>query len=60
MRYAITFYGKKKPSQHAAFPSLVEKEVEASSETEAALKAYDTHEHITGGELGVKVVRLEK
>ncbi len=54
-KYKLTFYGKKKPAMHALYPSLVERVVEASNETEASMKAYELHEHITGGAPGVKV-----
>lgn len=54
-KYKLAFYGKKKGSVHGLFTSLVELEVEAASESDAAMKAYETHEHITGGAPGVKV-----
>lgn len=60
-KYKLTFYGKRKPAMHAAFPSLVERVVEIpdgfgpEAEEVAAMQAYETHEHITGGVMGVKV-----
>lgn len=59
VKYKLTFYGKRKGSVHGAFPSLTELEVESSSEDAAAMRAYETHEHITGGVMGVKVEKLE-
>ena len=56
MRYWLGFYGRKRGALGICHPC--ETVVEAESETEARTKAYDTHEHITGGVDGVDVARI--
>jgi hypothetical protein len=53
-RYVITYTGRKVGSLGFNH-ELVQREVEAESRSDAALKAYDTHEHIPGGVGGVIV-----
>ena len=59
MRYEIEFYGTRNGSLNAAYKEHVVRTVEADTPDEAALKAYETHEHIPGGSAGVKVTALE-
>jgi hypothetical protein len=56
-RFQIKFYGKKNGALGLSF--LVEKIVEAENEKLARMKAYDTHEHISGGLEGIYVREIQ-
>jgi hypothetical protein len=52
-RYDLYFSGRRVGAIGITHPVLIT--VEADNEMAAALKAYDTHEHIAGGVNGVRV-----
>lgn len=58
MRYRLRFSGRKAGALGIGNPGVTT-EVEADNPKEAALKAYDTHEHIWGGADGVLVTPVE-
>lgn len=59
MKYRLRFSGRKVGALGIGNPGVTT-EVEADNPKEAALKAYDTHEHIWGGADGVLVTSLEE
>ena len=58
MKYKITFVGCPTGQLYTAIKERVTRIVEAANEKEAALLAYETHEHIIGGADGVRVEAL--
>lgn len=58
-RYRLAFYGRK-INALGGISSFQVVDVDAESEEEARLKAYETHEHILHGGLdGIKVKKLD-
>jgi hypothetical protein len=45
VKFKLAFWGKKSPAIHPLYPDRVERIVEAKDAEEAALRAYDHHEH---------------
>jgi len=55
-RYRLDFYGRRVRALGASGSQVVD--VEAANEEEAREKAYETHEHISGGLDGVRVQKI--
>ena len=58
MKFRLRFSGRKIGALGVGNPGVTT-EVEANTAKEAALKAYDTHEHIWGGTDGVLVTPVD-